>query len=105
MVFGQSYSVQYVKPLQWVHTSWVKKFARTLLGCLVSVGLYVLFWGSIRTSSIQSTRYFFGFAAPALLISFFMFGLFPIACKYMGLVSKVTPNLNSSNTAARMRMR
>jgi hypothetical protein len=97
MVFGQSYSVQYVKPLLWVYTPWPKKLLRTILGMALTVGIYAAFWATIYHSPIQSTRYFFGFAAPALFISFFMFGLFPIACKYIGLVRKFAPDLGSSS--------
>jgi hypothetical protein len=96
MVFGQSYSVQYVKPLLWVYTPWPKKLLRTLLGLAVTVSIYAAFWYMVKDSSIYSTRFFFGFAAPALFISFFMFGLFPIVCKYIGLVRKFAPDLGSS---------
>jgi hypothetical protein len=91
MVFGQSFSVQYVKPLLWVHTCWWKKLIRTLLGGLIATSFYLAFWFCVRSSTIQSTRYFFAFAAPALFISFFMFGVFPIICKYMSLVSDKAP--------------
>lgn len=50
MVFGQSYSVQYVKPLLWVHTSWPLKLIRTVLGTLITLGLYSIFWYSCRNT-------------------------------------------------------
>lgn len=37
------------------------------------------------------TKFMFRFCMPALMISFFMYGVFPIMCKYMKLVADVSP--------------
>ena len=44
MVFGQSYSLNYVKPLLWVHTSWPKKLLRMILGVAINGGVYAAFY-------------------------------------------------------------
>ena len=44
MVFGQSYSLNYVKPLLWVHTPWTKKLLRTLVGLAICISVYWLFY-------------------------------------------------------------
>ena len=52
MVFGQSYSVQHVKPLLWVQTSPCKRMIRTLLGVTLAGLLYSPFYfGSRNTTS------------------------------------------------------
>ena len=37
------------------------------------------------------TKFMFRFCMPALVISFIMYGVFPIMCKYMKLVANVSP--------------
>lgn len=44
IVFGQSYAMNYVKPLQWVYTSWPKKLLRTILGATAAVAIYYAFY-------------------------------------------------------------
>ena len=36
----------------------------------------------------MATQYFFGSALPFFLTSYFIFGLFPVLCKYMKLVQE-----------------
>jgi hypothetical protein len=85
MVFGQTYSLNYVKPLLWVHTGPCKKFVRTVLGLALSGGIYFLctYWVH---SNDHATKYFFKYLLPALLMSFFNYGLFPIFCNRVGLI-------------------
>jgi len=44
MVFGQSYNLNYVKPLNWVHTHWTKRVVRAVIGTAIAAGLYSLFF-------------------------------------------------------------
>lgn len=91
MVFGQSYNLNYVKPLYWVHTHWIKRATRALIGAVLAVGLYAFIFFLMRNNRDQSTVYFFKYALPAFLISFIMYGVFPVVCKRMGLVATHIP--------------
>ena len=93
MVFGQSYNLNYVKPLDWVHTHWSKRVLRAILGSFVAVGIYLLFIFIMKNNRDQSTVYFFRYAFPALLISFFIYGVFPVVCLKLGLVETKTPKV------------
>ena len=86
MVFGQSYSLNYVKPLLWVHTPWHKKILRTILGIGICAGVYWVFWYFAITTTNEPTKFTFVFAVPFLLLSFFTYGFFPIICQKIGLV-------------------
>lgn len=50
MVFGQSYNLNYVKPLYWVHTHWAKRTARALIGAALAVGIYAIFLFVMRNN-------------------------------------------------------
>jgi hypothetical protein len=91
MVFGQSYSVQHVKPLLWVQTSPCKRMIRTILGVTLAGLLYSPFYFGSKNTTSQMTKFMFRFCMPALVISFIMYGVFPIMCKYMKLVADVSP--------------
>jgi hypothetical protein len=84
MGFGTSYSLIYVDCLDWVHTGLFKRIARGFLGCLI---IYGLFYGLHSIPCFDNpTRYFFHYALPALGLSLFIFGLYPILCQNIGLV-------------------
>jgi hypothetical protein len=84
MGFGTSYSLVHVDCLNWVHTDWKRKLARGLLGTGIAGGAYFAF--EQIPCNDNPTRFFFLYALPALSISFFVFGVFPIICDKLGLV-------------------
>ncbi len=88
MIFGWPYAMLHFKALslQWINTALWKRVLRTVLGISVAVGIYYFFqWVTSETNDI-ATKYFFGNLIPQFLTSFFIFGLFPILCKLIGLV-------------------
>ena len=88
MIFGWPYAILHFSALQWINTSLYKRLLRMILGVSIAVGVQYFFkWVTHVTNDI-ATRYFFGHAVPFLLNSFFIFGLFPIMCKFMRLVQK-----------------
>ena len=88
MVFGQSYAMNHVKPLLWVHTSWYKKLVRAALGASIAVGIYLGFYYLGKNNQDMSEKYLYLFALPGFVVSFFSYGIFPILCQLMGLVAK-----------------
>lgn len=88
MVFGQSYSHNYVKPLLWVHTAWLKKILRATIGAILATGIYVGFFELGKNNRDQSEKYLYMYALPGFVASFFSYGVFPILCKWVGLVAK-----------------
>lgn len=84
MGFGTSYSLVYVDCLDWVHTILPFRIIRAILGGVIS-GL--VFWGFNSIPAHDNpTKYFFHFVIPNLLLSFFIYGLFPVLCWKIGLV-------------------
>lgn len=86
IVFGQTYSLNYVRPLLWVYTPAWKRVIRTILGLSIAYGVFYAFDLVLAESNDIATRYFFGSALPMFLMSFFIFGLYPIICNKIGLV-------------------
>lgn len=86
MGFGTSYSLVHVDCLDWVHTSWKLRVVRGIIGCAISVGVYFLFM--LIPCNDNPTKYFFQYALPALFISFFIYGVYPILCLKMKLVKE-----------------
>jgi hypothetical protein len=84
MGFGTSFSLVHVDCLDWVHTGVVRRFIRGILGTAIATGIYFLF--VLIPSNDNPTKFFFHFALPAMLISFFIYGLFPIICLKINLV-------------------
>eukprot|EP00349_Pseudokeronopsis_sp_Brazil_P000047 CAMPEP_0202956488 /NCGR_PEP_ID=MMETSP1396-20130829/993_1 /ASSEMBLY_ACC=CAM_ASM_000872 /TAXON_ID= /ORGANISM="Pseudokeronopsis sp., Strain Brazil" /LENGTH=477 /DNA_ID=CAMNT_0049673519 /DNA_START=6 /DNA_END=1439 /DNA_ORIENTATION=- len=83
--FGISFSLVYVDCLDWVHTKPHLRLIRALLGCGIAGGVY---YGFQQIPAEDSpTKYFFHYVLPALLVSFFIYGLYPILCLKIGLVS------------------
>jgi hypothetical protein len=91
MVFGQSYVMNYVKPLLWVHTNWTKKILRATLGALLAMAIYIGFYEIGKENNDLSEKYLYLFALPGFLVSFFSYGIFPIICQWVGLVAKGEP--------------
>jgi hypothetical protein len=84
MGFGTSLSLVHVDCLDWVHTKAWLRLVRGLLGSGLAVGAYQLFL--LIPCNDNPTKYFFQFALPCLLLSFFVFGVFPILCLRLKLV-------------------
>ena len=80
MIFGWPYALLHFSALQWVNTSPMKKFVRTFIGLLIALGVREFFTWTVSHTNDISTMYFFGFALPYFLISFFIFGIYPIMC-------------------------
>ena len=84
MGFGTSYSLVYVDCLDWVHTRLWKRLLRGVIGCGIVTGIFITL--QLIPCNDNPTRFFFRYTVPALSLSFFTYGIFPIICKYLGLV-------------------
>ena len=84
MGFGTSYSLVYVDCLDWVYTRPLFRVIRGVLGTCISGFVYWLFL--LIPSNDNPTKFFFHYGLPAILISFFIYGVFPIICLRVGLV-------------------
>lgn len=84
MGFGTSFSLVYVDCLDWVHTSKILKLIRAIIGCGIIILVYWLC--QLVPAHDNPTRYFFHFVLPALTLSFFIYGVFPLLCLKMKLV-------------------
>jgi len=80
MVFGQSYSLNFVKPLLWVHSGPLRKTIRTLLCLSICVGIFYAMYYLTKDSNNETTKFFWVYLMPTLLNSFFAFGILPILC-------------------------
>ena len=85
MGFGASYALVYVDCINWVHTERWKRVVRTILGALISSAIYI----GLKYIPVSDTptRVFLHYVLPYLSISFFIYGIFPILCLKMKLVS------------------
>lgn len=84
MGFGISYNLVYVDCLDWVHTTLLLRIIRTVIGLSISALVY---WGFLKIPANDNpTKYFFHYVLPALTISFFIYGLFPVICMKCKLV-------------------
>ena len=90
MIFGWPFAMTHFRSLslQWVNTSLWKRLIRTVLGLGAVYGIDRLFVWAMYDIDDQATKFFFGFALPAYFTSFFIFGWFPIICKWLHLVLK-----------------
>ena len=86
MVFGWPYALHHFSALQWINTSMWKRIARMMIGVPITVGVQFFFLWAIKRTNDIPTKFFFGYAVPYFINSFFIFGIFPIVCKYMKLV-------------------
>lgn len=96
MGFGTSYSLVHVDCLDWVHTSMTKRIIRGLLGCAIALGIHTAF--QFIPCNDNPTRFFFLFALPAMILSFFIYGIFPIICMKIGLVKDSTTIKSEKST-------
>jgi hypothetical protein len=86
MAFGQPFSLSYVRPLLWVHSEVWRKVIRTVLGIAICIGISYGFYFLAINSSNMTTKYFWIFLLPNIIVSFFIFGIYPIICNWIGLV-------------------
>lgn len=54
----------------------------------MTLGLYSIFYFSTRNVKHEFSKFIYLWAGPGLIISFLMFGIYPIFCQYIGLVRK-----------------
>ena len=92
MGFGTSYSLVHVDCIDWVHTSLLLRMVRGFIGCAISLGVFYLF--KLIPTNDDPTKYFFEFALPSLLLSFFIYGVYPILCVKMKLVKQHNQDYN-----------
>jgi len=67
-----------------VKTGVVKRLIRAVIGTAIAVGIYFGF--DAIPANDNPTRYFFRFLLPYLILSFLLYGCWPIICLFMGLV-------------------
>ena len=88
MIFGWPYALHHFSALQWINTSLWKRVLRMVLGLAITVGVQVFFTWCVSSTNDIATMYFFGYAVPYFVNSFFIFGLYPIICTWIGLVQE-----------------
>lgn len=84
--FGQSFTLNFVKPLHWSHSQLWKRILRSVIGISLAIGVFKASDLMTSTTTDMATKYFFSFLLPNLLTSFFYFGIYPVLCKKIGLV-------------------
>ena len=85
-MFGQTYSLNFVKPLLWVHTPLWKKIIRMLIVIVPVIAGQIFLKQLFDVDIDEATSYVVSMAAINLVESYFIFGLYPILCKKMHLV-------------------
>jgi len=88
MIFAWPFAMLHFSALQWINTARWKRVVRMILGLSIAVGAFFFFAWIVSDTNDLATIFFFGHALPNFLISFFIFGLFPIMCKWMHLIQK-----------------
>ena len=88
MVFGWPYALHHFSALQWLNTTVWKRLIRMVLGLAIAIGVQYFFYWAVKQTNDIATRFFFGYALPNFLNSFFIFGLFPVICKRLKLVQQ-----------------
>jgi len=88
MIFGWPYAMHHFKSgaLQWINTSLWKRLIRVVIGISVAIAIDVLFEQITRGINDVAFKFFFGHCTPALITSFWIFGICPIVCKWCHLV-------------------
>ena len=88
MLFGWPFAMHHFQALQlqWINTKLWKRLVRLVFGIAVAVGIDGFFLWVISNSNDLSTKYLFGYAVPNFLSSYWIFGIFPIVCKWTHLV-------------------
>jgi hypothetical protein len=86
LAFGASNATKTVDSVTWAYTTWWKRLIRGLIGIFLYVGIFVAFAFIPRVD--LPTAYFFNWVIPHLVATYTLYGLVPIACKYVGLVQK-----------------
>ena len=86
--FATSYSMTRVDVVDWIHTSFVKRMVRTIIGGLIATAIL---YGShfLRNNSDEQdiSTFFFFQAVPQLLAGILIYGPYVILCEKYGLVT------------------
>ena len=85
-VFGQTYSLNYVQPLLWIHTPMCKKIVRMLIVIVPFLTFYYVSQKYITLERSSVLYYLLNWSIINLLESYFVFGLYPIICKKLHLI-------------------
>ena len=88
MVFGWPYALHHFSALQWLNTALWKRCIRMVVGLGIAYGVQRFFSWAVHGTNDIATAYFFGHAMPRFFNSFFIFGFFPIICKWLKLVQQ-----------------
>lgn len=88
MIFAWPYAMHHFSALQWLNTPLWKRLIRMVLGVASAYGINFFFQWCVKGVNDLATKYFFGCALPGFLSAYWVFGFFPIICKWMGLVQK-----------------
>ena len=70
----------------WIYTPVWKRIIRTVIGVSLAFFFQWMFLELVAKTNDMATRFFFGFSIPMFCASFFIFGFYPIICKWMHLV-------------------
>jgi hypothetical protein len=82
--FGASAATKIVDSVTWAYTVWWKRLLRGVIGIILYVGIFVAFAQIPRVD--LPTAYFFNGILPHLFATYLMYGVLPVAFKYIGLV-------------------
>ena len=85
-IFGQTYTLEYVKPLLWIYTPFWKKLLRTIIAIIPILALLYVSNPAFGGIQVPTNVYTLSLIVMNLVTSFFIFGLFPIFCWKVGLV-------------------
>ena len=87
MGFGCSYSLVEVACMNWIKTSFIKKFIRAILAVALSILMFWFFTEYIRLEDeTYLTEFFVRWFLPYSIIPFVMYGPYLILCQKLGLV-------------------
>jgi len=84
--FGQTYALNYIQPLLWIHTPAYKKVARMLIVIIPILLFYYVYQKYLTSDRASILYYLLNFSVVNLVESFFIFGLYPILCKKLHLI-------------------
>lgn len=93
-IFGQPFTLLYLSPMRWVHTTLWKRLVRMVIGIAISASFWTFMHYITRNTNDMVAHYFFGEALPSFICSFFIFGLFPVICQCIGLVQSEKEFMN-----------
>ena len=84
--FGQSFAINFVRSVQWSHTPLWKRLVRSLLGLSLAIGVTESMALFTNKMTDFASQYFYSHLLTNLVLSFFIFGLYPVICSKCGLM-------------------